>query len=240
MTVSGEIASTLDWWREAGADTIVGDEPRGWLTESRQAAKKPATAKPAPQADAPAAPLEMPGTLAEFRAWLLEAPVMDAPRQMRLDAAGDPAGGLMVFVDMPERGDDQAGQLLSGEAGLLFDRMLAAIGRDRASVYLAALAPARIAGGAFEESSLSRISEAAKRHVALAAPRHLLLMGDAPSRAFCGLSLNEARGKQRIFNHDGGTVPVIATFHPRFLIQQPRFKAQSWKDLQILVEGMNA
>jgi DNA polymerase len=118
--------------------------------------------------------------------------------------------------------------------------MLAAIGRDRASIYLAVFSPARALGGALNETAFASLADAAKRHVALAAPRQLLLMGEAPSRAFCGVSLNEARGKQRVLNHDGGTVSAIATFHPRFLLQQPRLKAQSWKDLQMLVEGMNA
>lgn len=237
--MGGEIASTLDWWREAGADVIVADEPRGWLAEPKQIPAKSAS-RDAAAPDAPAAPLTMPGTLADFRSWLLEGPIVDAPTHMRLDAAGDPASGLMILVDMPERGDEAAGQLLSGDAGVLFDRMLAAIGRDRASIYLAALSPARATGGAFDDASFSKLSEAAKRHVSLAAPSQLLLMGDAPSRAFCGASLNEARGKQHILNHDGGTVSAIATLHPRFLLQQPKLKAQSWKDLQMLIEGMNA
>ncbi|MBC2777638.1 uracil-DNA glycosylase family protein [Parasphingopyxis marina] len=240
MAVGGEMESALDWWREAGADVIVGDEPRGWLTESKPLAPKAPT-KGAPVAvDTPPVPVAMPSALAEFRPWLLDATIIEAPREARLDAAGDPASGLMVLIDMPEQGDESAGKLLSGEAGLLFDRMLAAIGRDRASIYLAAFSPARVLGGALNETAFAALADAAKRHVALAAPRQLLLMGEAPSRAFCGVSLNEARGKQRVLNHDGGTVSAIATFHPRFLLQQPRLKAQSWKDLQMLVEGMNA
>ncbi|MEM8695118.1 MAG: uracil-DNA glycosylase family protein [Pseudomonadota bacterium] len=218
----------------------MGDKPRAWLEDPKLPKAKPAMGKTPAPAEPAALPLNMPGDLAAFRAWMLSTDALHGSAAERLDASGDPASGLMILVDMPERGDTQAGQLLSGDAGLLFDRMLAAIGRDRASAYIAALAPARIAGGAVDDTLLDTLGRAARHHTALAEPRHLLLMGDAPSRVFCGASLNESRGKQHIFNHDGGTVSVTATFHPRFLLRQPRLKAQSWQDLQMIIEGMTA
>ncbi len=219
---------------------IVGDEPRSWLEAPKAPAKAAAPKSRTAKSDAPAKPVQLPGDLEGLRNWLLTADTIDAPVSDRLDTIGDPASGLMILVDMPDRSDAQAGQLLSGDAGLLFDRMLAAIGRDRASAYIVSLSPARITGGAIDENSLETLARIARHHVALAQPQQLLVMGDAPSRVFCGASLNESRGSQHNFNHDGGTVSVTATFHPRFLLQQPRLKAQSWKDLQMMTEGMTA
>jgi uracil-DNA glycosylase len=219
---------------------IVGDEPRSWLEESKTPAKKAAAKGKAAAPDAPTQPVQLPGDLEGLRNWLLTSDAIGAPESGRLDTIGGPASGLMILVDMPDRGDAEAGQLLSGDTGLLFDRMLAAIGRDRASTYIATLSPARITGGAIDENSLEGLARIARHHVALAQPERLLVMGDAPSRVFCGSSLNESRGSQHNFNHDGGTVSVTATFHPRFLLQQPRLKAQSWKDLQMMTEGMTA
>lgn len=218
---------------------IVGDEPRSWLEEPKTRAGR-AAAKSAGAPDAPAMPEHLPADLDGLRNWLLSTESIDGPKAGRLDAVGDPASGLMILVDMPDRADAEAGKLLSGETGLLFDRILAAIGRDRASAYVAALSPARITGGAIDADTLENLARIAKRHVALAEPERLLVMGDAPSRVFCGASLNESRGSQHNFNHDGGTVSVTATFHPRFLLRQPRLKAQSWKDLQMMTEGMTA
>ncbi|MGJ8537314.1 MAG: uracil-DNA glycosylase family protein [Parasphingopyxis sp.] len=218
---------------------IVGDEPRSWLEEPKARVRK-ASAKSPGTPDKPTGPAQLPADLDGLRNWLLSADSIDVPKAGRLDAIGDPASGLMILVDMPDRADAEAGTLLSGETGLLFDRMLAAIGRDRASTYVAALSPARITGGAVDVDNLESLGRIAKHHVALAQPERLLVMGDAPSRVFCGASLNESRGSQHNFNHDGGTVSVTATFHPRFLLQQPRLKAQSWKDLQMMIEGMTA
>lgn len=230
----------MKWWQEAGVDTIVADEPRSWLEAAKPRSGEMNTAKP-PNAEA-AAPqaLSLPADIGELREWMMSTDMIAGSAAERLDATGDPASGLMILVDMPERGDSAAGTLLSGDAGLLFDRMLAAMGRDRASTYITALCPARIAGGAIDETLLDILSQVARRHVALAAPSQLIVMGDAPSRVFCGASLDESRGSQHNLNHDGGNVPVTATFHPRFLLKQPRLKAHSWQDLQMVIEGMTA
>lgn len=239
MNEIGEIENTLNWWRAAGADTLVADAPRSWL----KAPTRPgATAAPKKPSEPPklSAPLAIPGDLTALRKWLLETDTIALPPGKRFDAEGDPAANLMVVIAMPEAEDEAADALLSGEAGLLFDKMLAAIGRDRASIYLVPLCPVRLPGGSFDANLLDQLSDIATKHVGLAAPKRLVAMGDAPSRGFCGAGLAEARTLQPNFNHDGGIVPVTATFHPRFLLQHPGFKAESWKDLQSLIEGQIA
>ena len=157
----------------------------------------------------------------------------------RLLPAGNPASGLMVLTDQPEASDAEAEQLIAGEAGRLLDRMLGAIGRDRESIYLAAMTPVRALGGRTDAATVAEWTNIARRHVAVAAPRVLLLFGDAASRAFIGTSLAGARGRLHHLNHDGGTVAMIATFHPRFLLQQPARKADAWRDLRLLLGELN-
>ncbi len=239
MKTEAEIESLLGWWRDAGVDIVVGDTTRSWLEVSkpRKSKAEPVVGKASENATQP---LQMPANLSEFQQWLLASEAVPGATDDRVAAVGDPASGLMILVDMPENTDAKEGRLLSGDAGRLLDRMLGAIGRDRNSVYLAAMSPARISRVTSGDSLATDLATIARRHVALAAPECLLTMGDAPSRVFCEANLAEARGRQHYFNHEGGIVSVIATFHPRFLLQQPKLKAESWKDLQMLVEGMNA
>ncbi len=224
--------SVLDWWREAGVDVAIADAPRNWLIE-------PAAGAPAPAAPQPVqAPI--PTTLAAFRSWIeSESSLPDGSRPgHRLLAEGDPASNLMILIDMPEPQDGAAGRLLSDETGRLFDRMLAAIGRDRASIYLASLYLTRPVGARIDPAVLRDMAEIARRHIALAAPKRLLLMGQAASRAILGTELVEIRGKLRIINHGGANVETIASFAPRFLIQNPTRKADVWKDLRLLTGGI--
>lgn len=44
----------------------------------------------------------------------------------------------------------------------------------------------------------------------------------------------DARGRLHDFNHDGGKLAAVATYHPRTLIARPALKAQAWQDLQML------
>jgi uracil-DNA glycosylase family 4 len=214
-----EALSALDWWREAGVDTLVDEEPRDWLR-----------APPKPEIIAPVMPVAdaLPETLAGFHVWWRETEALPGAPTSRLMPAGNPVSGLMLLADMPDATD----AIFSGEIGRLFDRMMAAVGRDRTSIYLAAMAGVRVAARGLEDETLVR---AAKHHVALAVPRLLLLLGEAPSRAILGMGFAEARGRIHEFNHDGATVRAIATFHPRFLLQRPALKAAAWADLRMLI-----
>src|SRR3546814_5964930 len=95
-------------------------------------------------------------TIDAFEAWRIGpgAPEAGWPGSP-IATRGNPAADLAIVVDMPEREDGET--LLSGAAGVLFDRMLAAIGRDRSSVYLA---PLRSEEHTSELQSLMRISYA--------------------------------------------------------------------------------
>jgi DNA polymerase len=225
-------ASALDWWQEAGVDTLVEEAPRHWL-----AATKPA--RPAEPA-AEAAPPALPATLAEFEAWRIGAAAPEAGWGMPIAPQGRADSGLMVLLDMPEREDAASGTLLSGDAGRLFDRMLAAIGRDRQSIYLASLAAARPVSGQIAGEMLAPLADLARRHVALVRPRRLLLLGNAASRALLGLNAAASPPILHELNHDAGQTETVASFHPRFLLENPAQKARAWKDLQMLVGGLDA
>ncbi len=231
------IASALEWWRDAGVDCEIDDLPRDWL--ARAAAPSVAERLPAQVAEAPVAAPSLPATLEEFAAWRLgpAAPEAGWPGQA-LGTQGEVASGLMIVVDMPDREDDPAGQLLSGSAGALFDRMLAAIGRDRQSIYLVALAVKRPPAGRVGEDVGQKLEALLRHHLSLARPKRVLALGNAASRAITGPDVAHARGSLRQVNHDGGTSEVVASFHPRFLLEKPVAKADAWKDLRVLMGGI--
>lgn len=232
-----DAASALQWWTDAGVDVLIDEAPHDWLRPK---------AKAAPQIEvtpsAPAAPAEeLPGQLNLFQAWLKDSDSLSfaSPSAPRVCPSGDPASGLMMITDMPAVEDCSAGTLLSGEVGRLFDRMLAAIGRDRASIYLASLACFRSPDGRFTDPAAAQCSTLARHHIGLVAPKAVLLLGDAASKALLGLPMMKARGRWHEISTHAGQVPAVVSFPPSYLLDQPSAKAAAWADLQLLMQGMN-
>lgn len=231
------IASVLRWWRDAGVDVLVDEAPRRWL-EEKPVAKAPAAAvRRAPVVDVAAPPaiptFEARAALVE---WLMTSPAVPEGGSVRLRVppSGDPSGGLMVLADFPEPADSEAGHLLAGDLAALFDRMLAAIGADRAAIYLASLCPARPARGRLDDAALAILGPLGRRHVELVAPQRLWIMGAAASRAILGVSDIQAHGKLHAVNLNGVKVNAVVTAHPRFLTDTDK-KRRAWSEMQRLI-----
>ena len=234
--------SAIEWWIDAGVDASVGEMPRDWLTAVAAPARPAADRSPgAVVAEAPPV-AALPDTLDAFLAWRTgdDAPEATWPGAM-ITAQGPVDAPLLVLVDVPEREDD-AGTLLGGAAGRLFDRMLAAIGQSRATIHLVAVCAKRPVTGRIAPDIEERLGEIARHHIALAAPKRVLLLGNAPSRALLGADVAPARESLRVVNLTGGnkaaTVEAVASFHPRFLLERPAQKAEAWRDLQLLIGGL--
>ena len=227
-------ASALQWWTDAGVDCLVDETPRDWL---RPKAKAP----PPVQAPPPAQPV-LPDQLELFRAWLADSADLPlaVPAAPRLLPAGDPASGLMLIADMPAAEDFGGGALLSGEAGRLFDRMLAAIGRDRNSIYLAALSCVRTPTGKFDEAGAQGCAALARHHIGLVQPRAVLLLGDPPAKALLGGGVIQTRGRWHEISTQSGQVRALTSFAPALLLDQPGARRHAWADLQMLIEGLKS
>lgn len=227
-------ASLIGWWRDAGVDDFVDEVALPWLDRNRSERTATVSRPTASAADAP-----LPATLTALTQWLVsDAAIPEAgPVARRIAASGDPASRLMILIDMPEADDHRTGHLLSGDCAALFDNMLAAIGHSRASVYVAALCPGRPPTAMLAENALPRLAEIARHHIALAAPERLWLMGRTVSRAILAMDDIAARGTLHDVNHQGGTVTAVASFAPRFLLQNPAQKPGAWADMQMLIRG---
>ncbi len=247
-----EAESLISWWRDAGVDVLIDEQPRNWLADAKPVAKpvpvspghaKVGRASPGPTSPAPArlAPA-LPETLQQLLEWMTTdvETLSDYPVRQRLRPEGDPGNNPMIVTDVPERGDTAAGHLLSGEIGALFDRMIAAWKTDRARIYLTAMAPARPASGQIDPISLELLGPILVRHIQLAAPKKLWLMGEAASRAVLGTNVAEATGRLHHINYGGVRVDAIATLHPRVLLREPKSKARVWEDMQRLIGDVNA
>lgn len=224
-------ASALRFWSDAGVDVIVGEEPRDWLNPAPRSSPKAATpAEPAPE--------PLPAELAEFQTWLMTTDRLPgtSPSAPRLGPAGNESAAVMVLTDVPALADFEAGRLVSSDG--LFDKMLGAIQLDRDSIYLASLSPLRPASGALTADAARLYAVIARHHIALVAPKVVLLLGDVCSKALLGAEVSRTRTIWHEIETGAGRVRALVTMKPEKLNLSPSLKKHAWADLQMLKEGI--
>lgn len=160
-------------------------------------------------------------------------------------ADGNPAAGLMLIGDCPGDEEDRAGVPFVGPAGRLLDRMFASIGLDRGGFLATNVVPWRPPGGRLPTDAETAIClPFLMRHIALVAPRRMVLLGNLATRAVLGgtLSPSRARGRWHAIEVPGLDAPVQALpmAHPLGLLKAPRGKREAWSDLLKLRQALNA
>ncbi|NIJ18582.1 DNA polymerase [Sphingomonas naasensis] len=226
------VASTLDWWCDAGVDMLVADEVRDWLART----PPPAQAATAPAAVAEPVVEALPDTLDAFVAWRLGDTAPEAGGHApRLAPTGPADAEWVLITDVPEAEDSDT--LLSGAAGRLLDRMLAAVGQSRESVYLLPLAWARPVTGRIAAEEEARLLELARHHLSLLEPKRLFLLGQSASRVVRETSGGRPDNRIHGINHFGARTLAVASYPPRWLLEKPAAKSEAWKHLLLLSRG---
>lgn len=147
---------------------------------------------------------------------------------------GDAASAIMVIGPMPDADDDREGLPFAGKTGLLLDRMLAAIGLERSTIMLGNVVPWRPPGNrppTLAEMDICR--PFIERQIALAEPKHLLLLGNFTARFFFGGTgtIHTLRGQWRDVAAGHLVLPALASLHPQELLNAPASKSLAWQDL---------
>jgi DNA polymerase len=253
------LAALLDWQAELGADEAVGDAP----VDRYAAALAARPAAPAGPAPAPAQEGAARGAAGDpvAEAAALAAGAADlaalAAAQSAFDrcdlkrgarsfvfADGLPGARVMIVGEAPGRDEDMQGKPFVGRAGQLLDRMFAAIGMARGhpdagrALYITNVLPWRPPGNRDPEpAEMAMMLPFARRHVELAAPELLVLMGNTPCAAFLG-----QRGITRIRGRWTEVLgrPVLPMLHPAYLLRNPAAKREAWADLLTLQARLRA
>ena len=152
-------------------------------------------------------------------------------------ADGVPEGGLMLIGEAPGADEDRIGRPFVGVSGQLLDRMLAAIGRSRATnAYITNVLFWRPPGNRKPtDGEIAICRPFVERHIALVRPRLLVLVGGTASAAMLpgSLGITRLRGQWLALQVNGLAEPVqaIAMYHPSFLLRSPERKREAWGDL---------
>lgn len=243
-------AAMLAWQVELGADEAICDQPVNRYDLPTALAKPAKAAAPAKAGGKPP-PVETPAEVDAVgiaRTMAAQASDLNAletilagfehcelkrgARNM-LFGSGIAGASLMVISEAPNRNDDRAGRFFDGNVGLLFDKMIGAIGLTRTGaepdVFLSHVMPWRPPQDRDPKpDELAMLKPFIERQITLVDPDVIVLLGNVACESLLG--------KRGITRMRGDWVevlgkPTLPMFHPEHLMRNPIAKRDAWADL---------
>ena len=162
-------------------------------------------------------------------------------------ADGNPEAQVMLIGEAPGRDEDIQGKPFVGRSGQLLDRMLEAIGLSRHagtpqnSAYISNVIFWRPPGNRTptDQETLMCLPFL-RRAIEIKQPRLLVCLGATPTQRLIGRSegILKLRGRWFDFASGQGSIPLLATLHPAYLLRQPAQKRLAWRDLLSLKQKL--
>lgn len=138
--------------------------------------------------------------------------------------------GLMIITDIPSSDDDACGKILSGAAGELLDKMMAAIGLSRENIHISPLLFWRTPGGRSPTNNEIDLSRPfLDRLIELTEPHIILTLGTLAATMVANTDLMRHHGEMATLANDIKAFPI---YHPNYLILKPGAKQAVWTVLQ--------
>lgn len=147
---------------------------------------------------------------------------------------GNPKARLMLIGEAPGRDEDAQGLPFVGRSGQLLDKMLAAIGLDRTSVYISNVLPWRPPGNRTPTPAETEICRPfIERHIELAEPEAVMLIGGSAAKTLLKTKtgIMSLRGRWAEIHIADRTIPAMPSLHPAYLLRTPGHKRMAWNDL---------
>jgi DNA polymerase len=166
--------------------------------------------------------------------------VLHKSRKQAVLGVGDEKAEWLFVGEGPGAEEDERGEPFVGQAGKLLDNMLAAIALKRGSnVYIANVVKCRPPGNRTPEPAEAHACEPyLARQIELMRPRLIVALGKVAAQNLLGIEATLASLRGRIHQYRG--TPLIATYHPAYLLRNLVDKSKSWEDLCLAVQTMKA
>jgi uracil-DNA glycosylase len=152
-------------------------------------------------------------------------------------ADGSPTARLMFVGEGPGADEDAQGLPFVGRAGQLLNNMIAAMGLKREEVYIANVVKCRPPGNRTPEpEEANTCSPFLFRQIDVVRPEVLVALGATAATYLLGQRQPLAALRGRVHSFRGSK--LIVTYHPAFLLRDPRQKKEAWADLQIAMREL--
>ncbi len=164
-------------------------------------------------------------------------PLAYAGRRNIVFGDGDPAARLMFVGEGPGADEDASGVPFVGKAGQLLNNMIGAMGLKREEVYIANIVKCRPPANRVPEPvEANTCTQFLVKQIDVVQPEVIVALGATAAMYLLGVkqSLASLRGSW----HSCRGAKLVVTYHPAFLLRDPRQKGEAWKDLQMVMAEM--
>ena len=176
-------------------------------------------------------------------------PLHKQGRKQIVWGVGDPNADLMFIGEAPGADEDIQGEPFVGRAGQLLTNMIKAMGLTREQVYIANIIKCRPPNNRTpERDECETCSPFLMRQVATIKPKVIVALGAVAARTLLAIndSMSNLRGRWYEFRPAGvrsndpnwSSAKLAVTYHPAFLLRDPRQKKEAWKDLQMVMNEL--
>lgn len=155
---------------------------------------------------------------------------------------GNPRAELMFIGEGPGADEDAQGEPFVGRAGQLLNKMIEAMGLRRQDVYIANVVKCRPPGNRTpERDECDTCSPFLMRQVAAIQPKAIVALGAVAAKNLLGVNDAMANLRGRWYDFapppapPGYSARLAVTYHPAYLLRDPRQKKETWKDLQMVM-----
>ena len=248
------IKEILEWYLTAGVDETCGEVPFALAEPAKEMprivpAAVSAAVRPAENSARPAT-TELAHACQSARELCQKAETLEELKKMveefdgcalKLTANktvfgyGSGTARLLLIGEAPGADEDRSGIPFVGRSGQLLEKMLKAIGFDRNECFITNVLPWRPPGNRTPtEGEIAVCLPFLKRQIDLVSPEAIMILGGSAANALLdnGEPISRMRGKWLEYKKsDGGKVPVLASFHPAYLLRNSGQKAKAWVDM---------
>jgi DNA polymerase len=150
---------------------------------------------------------------------------------------GNENADIMFVGEGPGADEDKQGEPFVGRAGQLLNNMITAMGIRREDVYIANIVKCRPPDNRTpEKDECDTCSPFLMRQIEVIQPRMIVALGAVAAKNLLGVNDSMANLRGKIYDFKG--TKLVATYHPAYLLRDPRQKVEAWKDLQIVMREL--
>jgi DNA polymerase len=148
---------------------------------------------------------------------------------------GNVNADLMFVGEGPGADEDEQGEPFVGRAGQLLNNMISAMGLKRSDVYIANVVKCRPPGNRTPEKDESDVcGPFLQRQIEIIRPKVIVALGAVAAKYLLAINDSMANLRGRWYDYKGSKLAV--TYHPAYLLRDPRQKKEAWKDLQMVMK----